>query len=62
MFMNKKFLTKMVKENINGFNYFVPKDKKEWLEFRYGRNWNIPQTKKGDWKKDCGDLGKAWWI
>lgn len=60
--MNKKFLTKMVKENINGFNYFVPKDKKEWLEFRYGRNWNIPQTKKGDWKKDCGDLGKAWWI
>ena len=52
----------MVKENINGFNYFVTKDKKEWLEFRYGRNWNIPQTKKGDWKKDCGDLGKAWWI
>lgn len=60
--MNEKFLTRMVRENIEGFNYFVPKDKEEWLEFRYGRNWNIPQSKKGDWKKDCGDLGKAWWI
>ena len=60
--MSEKFLTDLIKENVEGFEYLVPKDKFEWLDYRYGENWNIPETKKKDWKIDCGDIGKAWWI
>ena len=60
--MDIKFLTRLKEENINGFNYLVPWDKLEWLNYRYGKNWNIPEDEKKDWKIDCGDLGKAWWI
>lgn len=28
----------------------------EWMEMRYGNDWKIPKTYKGDWKDECGDL------
>ena len=60
--MSEKFLTDLIKENVEGFEYRVPKEKFEWLDYRYGKNWNIPESKKNDWKIDCGELGKAWWL
>ena len=60
--MKEEFLTKLVKENIEGFDYLVPQAKLEWLNYRYGKNWKFPENSKKDWKIDCGDLGKAWWL
>jgi hypothetical protein len=34
----------------------VPKKIDEWLIYRYGENWMIPDGSKGDWKLQCGDL------
>ncbi|HOF06724.1 MAG TPA: LicD family protein [Bacteroidales bacterium] len=36
--------------------YFMPSNIEEWLIFRYGNDWNIPKTYKGDWKEECGDI------
>ena len=44
--MSEKFLTDLIKENVEGFEYRVPKEKYEWLDYRYGKNWNIPESKK----------------
>ena len=60
--MHSKYLLDLVKKNIGEFNYLIPRDSEEWLIYRYGKNWNIPQLSKKDWKDDCGDLGRAWWL
>jgi phosphorylcholine metabolism protein LicD len=38
--------------------YPIPSDIINWLESRYGVDWRIPKTYKGDWKDDCHDLIK----
>lgn len=40
----------------NGMKFRVPKDVQTYLVYRYGTSWNVPQTEKGDWQDDCGDL------
>ena len=60
--MESKFLKDLVQQEVNDFIYSVPNNKEQWLIYRYGNEWNIPQSSKGNWKDDCGDLGKAWWI
>lgn len=42
--------------NLNNKSVHVPDELDEWLVMRYGKNWNIPHTEKGDWKNDCDDL------
>jgi hypothetical protein len=60
--MPSKFLTELVSSDVRGFEYDVPDSLDDWLVYRYGLNWEVPQSAKGDWKLDCGDLAKAWWI
>ncbi|MDN3608484.1 LicD family protein [Vibrio ostreicida] len=36
--------------------YFIPGDIEDWLVARYGPDWKVPKTYKGDWKDDCFDL------
>ena len=42
----------------NDKKYPIPGFIKEWLIFRYGSDWNIPKTYKGDWKEESGDIKK----
>ena len=34
----------------------APAPLEEWLEMRYGKDWRIPKTFKGDWKEECFDM------
>ena len=36
--------------------YPMPTPVEDWLEMRYGKDWRIPKTYKGDWKDDCFDI------
>ena len=40
----------------------LPTNTVDWVVYRYGHSWNVPETSKGDWTETCGDLGHAWWI
>ena len=42
----------------NGRSYPVPEALEAFLVMRYGSDWKIPKTYKGDWKEDCYDLKK----
>ena len=55
-------LTNLQDKEINGVCYKIPVKIEEWLVYRYGSDWNVPQFEKGDWKLDCGDIGLAWWT
>ena len=51
------------KENLGSFNfrgkqYPMPGAIEEWLEMRYGNDWRVPKTYKGDWKEECFDMKK----
>ena len=39
-----------------GYSFKFPGYMEEWLIKRYGSDWNIPKTYKGDWKEECPDL------
>ncbi len=39
-----------------GAKYPMPTPIEEWLEMRYGKDWKIPKTYKGDWKEECFDM------
>jgi len=39
-----------------GENYPMPTPIEEWLEMRYGKDWKIPKTYKGNWKEECFDM------
>lgn len=39
-----------------GSKYPIPTPIEEWLEMRYGEDWKIPKTYKGDWKEECFDM------
>jgi hypothetical protein len=55
---------KFFKENnldsifFKGKEYPIPGPVEEWLEMRYGNDWKIPKTYKGDWKEECFDMKK----
>jgi hypothetical protein len=42
--------------NFKGIEIPLPGNVDEFLEFRYGKDWRIPKTYKGDWKEECGDI------
>jgi hypothetical protein len=51
------------KENLDsisfrGKQYPIPGAIEEWLEMRYGNDWRVPKTYKGDWKEECFDMKK----
>ena len=48
-----KSLTSVVAFN---HSYLIPGYIEEWLCFRYGIDWKVPKTYKGDWKEECGDI------
>ena len=39
-----------------GYTFKLPGDMEDWLKKRFGDDWRIPKTYKGDWKQDCLDL------
>ena len=41
-----------------GKEYPIPGDIEGYLEWLYGQDWRIPESDKGDWKKDCHVLEK----
>jgi len=55
-----KFFKKEKLDSINfkGKQYPIPGAIEEWLEMRYGNDWRIPKTYKGDWKEECFDMKK----
>ncbi len=54
----KKYFLNLDAFNFNGRSYPIPSEPEEWLEMRYGKDWRIPKTYKGDWKDDCHDIEK----
>ncbi len=42
----------------SGWAYPVPSRLEDWLVLRYGDDWRVPKTYKGDWKIECLDLSK----
>lgn len=36
--------------------YPIPGNIEDWLVARYGEDWRVPKTYKGDWKEECFDL------
>lgn len=60
--MPSSFLHDLIEKEINGVRYKIPRQIEDWLIYRYGSDWNVPQSEKGDWKLDCGDIGHAWWM
>ena len=55
----KKYFLNLDTFILNGRSYPVPSEPEDWLEMRYGRDWHIPKTYKGDWKDECHDIEKA---
>lgn len=57
---DSRFFKLGVLDNIqfNGCSYPMPTPIEEWLEMRYGTDWKIPKTYKGDWKEECFDMSK----
>lgn len=53
---NKKYFVNSDKINFLGKEYPLHSPVVEWLEMRYGHDWMIPKTAKGDWKEDCHDF------
>lgn len=52
-FFEKNSLTKM---EFSGREYPLAADVENWLVSRYGPDWKIPKTYKGDWKAECQDI------
>jgi len=44
--------------NFRGRQYPLPGEIEKWLEMRYGNDWRVPKTYKGDWKEECFDMNK----
>ena len=39
-----------------GYTFKLPGHLEEWLVKRFGEDWRIPKTYKGDWKPECFDM------
>ena len=55
---NIKFFKDLNSINFRGKQYPMPGAIEEWLEMRYGNDWRVPKTYKGDWKEECFDMKK----
>lgn len=53
-----KYFETLTDFSIYGHTYKLPGYIEEWLVDRYGDDWRIPKTYKGDWKDECPDLKK----
>lgn len=51
-----KYFSNLDSIQFGGRVYPVPSAPEEWLEMRYGQDWRVPKTYKGDWKDDCYDI------
>lgn len=51
-----KYFCKKDSFDFRGIKVPLPGNIEEFLEFRYGKDWRIPKTYKGDWKEECGDI------
>lgn len=52
----QQFLENVSLRSYNGYDFVTPSDMLSWLVMRYGSDWSIPASSKGDWKEECGDL------
>ena len=60
--MEKKYLDDLINIKIGDKTTFrVPRRSKEYLEYRYGPDWEVPQSQKGRWQDDCGDMELMTW-
>jgi hypothetical protein len=53
---DKKYFQSSSDVRFQGRSYPAPALLEEWLEMRYGKDWRIPKTYKGDWKEECFDM------
>ena len=60
--MPVNFITNLELYKISGSLFDVPTESKKWLEYRFGKEWNVPKTSKSHFSETCGDLGSAWWL
>ena len=51
-----KYFKNLNKHTFNEVDYPIPSHIEDWLVLRYGNDWNIPKTSKGDWKEECFDI------
>lgn len=51
-----KYFVESCDIHFQGRSYPAPAPLEEWLEIRYGKDWRIPKTFKGDWKEECFDM------
>jgi phosphorylcholine metabolism protein LicD len=52
------YFKNLSKINFLGEEMPAPSQLEKWLELRYGKDWRIPKTSKGDWKLECFDMEK----
>lgn len=50
--LNKKFFGPPFIFSFHGRDYPLFNHTEEWLQYRYGDNWRIPERSKGDWRED----------
>lgn len=60
--MDPNFLKKLKNFELDGAVFKIPENETDWLEYRYGKSWNVPENSKGNWQETCGDIGEAWWL
>lgn len=52
----KRFFENLSQLEYCGKKHPIPSQIEEWLKIRFGSDWRIPKTYKGNWKEDCGDI------
>jgi hypothetical protein len=53
-----KYFTHLCNMVLHNVQYPGPGYINEWMELRYGKDWKIPKTYKGDWKEECEDRAR----
>lgn len=46
-----------------GYTFKLPGHMEDWLVKRFGEDWRVPKTYKGDWKQECKDIHRFFtWL
>lgn len=51
--LHSKYFGEPYLYTFSGKTYPLHSRIEEWLVDRYGNDWNVPKTAKGDWREDC---------
>ena len=56
--LDSKYFENVYFYEFEGKQYPLHAPIEEWLVSRYGKDWRIPKTQKGDWREECADFEK----